>query len=74
MTTKDFIEQNIGNDVYVTGDRDLAFNYELRKIIFNKTKLKLVKMNRKGLAYLEDSEGNFYSVPPSNVREYSELL
>ncbi|MCK9446654.1 hypothetical protein M0Q50_07310 [bacterium] len=74
MTTKDFIEQNIGNDVYVTDARDLAFDYELRKIIFNKTKLKLVKMTRSGLAYLEDSEGNFYSVPPSNVREYSELL
>jgi hypothetical protein len=36
MTTKDFIDQAIGKMVYVTGDRDLAFNGDLRKIIFNK--------------------------------------
>jgi hypothetical protein len=29
MTTKDFINQAIGKMVYVTGDRDLAFDRDL---------------------------------------------
>jgi len=69
MKAYEFIEKNIGNKVYVTGDRDLAFDGDLRKIIFNKTELTIVKLTRKGMAYLVDSQNNFYSVPPGNVRE-----
>ena len=70
MTTKDFIDQAIGKLVYVTGDRDLAFNGGLRKIIFNKTELRLIKWTRGGKVYLHDEAvNNYYSVPPSNVRE-----
>ena len=70
MTTKDFIDQAIGKMVYVTGDRDLAMCREFRKIIFDKTELRLIKWTRGGLAYLHDeAENKYYSVPPSNVRE-----
>lgn len=70
MTTEKFINENIGNLVYVTGDRDLAFRGELREIIFKKTKLRLVKMTKSGMAYLHDENKNkYYSVPPKNVRE-----
>lgn len=69
MKNHEFIEKNIGNRVYVTGDRDLAFNGELRKIISNKTELMIVKLTKGGMAYLVDDEGKFYTVPPRNVRE-----
>jgi hypothetical protein len=67
MTAHEFIKQNIGNKVYVSGERDLAFNGELRKIIFNKTELTIVKLTRGGMAHLVDSDNKFYTVPPSNV-------
>ncbi len=72
MKTHEFIEKNIGNKVYVTGDGDLAFNGGLRKIISSKTRtieLTIVKLTKGGMAYLMDDENNFYTVPPRNVRE-----
>jgi hypothetical protein len=74
MTTKDFINQAIGNMVYVTGDRDLAFCGELRQIIFNKTKLRLIKWTKSGMVYLHDeTEDKYYTVPPTNVREIEDI-
>lgn len=73
MTNHEFIKQNIGNKVFVTGAGDLAFNSELRKIISpkngKKTVLTLIQLTKGGMALLEDSEGKFYKVPPRNVRE-----
>jgi hypothetical protein len=70
MTTKDFVNQAIGKLVYVTGERDLAFNGELREIIFKKTELRLIKWTKSGKVYLHDENKNkYYSVPPSNIRE-----
>jgi hypothetical protein len=69
MKSYDFIVKNIGRKVYVNGDGDLAFNGELRGIIFNKTELTILKLTKGGMAYLVDDENNFYSVPPRNVRE-----
>ena len=70
MITKDFIDQAIGKLVYVTGDRDLAFYGGLRKIIFNKTKLRLIKWTKGGKVYLHDEvENKYYTAPPSNIRE-----
>lgn len=70
MTTKDFIDQAIGNMVYVTGIGDLAVRSELRGIIFNKTELRLIKWTKGGNVYLHDEVKNkYYTVPPSNVRE-----
>lgn len=68
MTTYDFILNNIGSSVYITGDRDLAFNGELKPLIQNKTELTIVKLTKKGMALLTDGKKT-YSVPPSNVRE-----
>jgi len=73
MKNYDFINSNIGNQVYVTGDGDLAMGSEFRSLIFNKTTLTIVKLTKGGKAYLTDSLGNFYSVPPRNIREISEL-
>jgi hypothetical protein len=74
MTTKDFIDQAIGEMVYVTGDRDLAFDGGLRKIIFNKTELRLLKWTKGGKVYLHnETENIYYTVPPSNIRESREL-
>jgi len=74
MKTYEFIRQAIGTDVYVTGKGDLMMCDELREIISNKTKLKLIKLTKSGDAYLKDELTNkFYSVPPSNIREYKEI-
>ena len=72
MKNHDFIKQNIGAKVYVTGDGDLAFSGELRKIISTgsyRVELKIVKLTKAGMAYLVDDDGNYYTVPPRNVRE-----
>lgn len=70
MKTKDFIDQAIGKLVYVICDGDLAFDRELREMIYNKTPLRLIKWTKNGKVYLHNEENNkYYSVPPSNVRE-----
>ena len=70
MTTKVFIQQAIGEMVYVTGDGDLAFDGHLREIIFKKTPLRLIRVTKAGYAFLSDEKTNkCYSVPPRNVRE-----
>jgi len=74
MKTYDFINKNIGNLVYITGDRDLGMDGELRKLIHDKTILILVKLTKAGRAYLKDANGKFYSVPARNVREATELF
>lgn len=74
MTTKDFIEQAIGEKVYLTGDRDLGIHGELRQLIFNKSPLTLIKLTKAGKAYVKNEETNeYYSVPPTNIREIDEL-
>lgn len=69
MTNHEFIKRNVGNSVYINGDGDLGMDYELRCLIFNKTELKIVKLTKSGMAYLVDNDGNYYTVPPRNVRE-----
>lgn len=64
------IVDNIGQEVMVTGDGDLAIHGELRPIIFSKEKLTIVKLTKGGKAYLVDEKGIFYSVPPKNVVIY----
>lgn len=70
MKNYEFIEKNIGAKVYVTGEGDLAMCGEFRSLIFEKIPLTIVKLTRGGMAYLVDGSGNFYSVPPRNVREF----
>ncbi len=69
MKTHDFIRANIGNKVYITGCGDLGMIGELRGFIRNKTPLTLIKLTRKGYAYLLDDNGEYHNVPPRNVRE-----
>ena len=69
MKTHDFIEKSIGCKVYITGDGDLGMSGRLRNLIYNKTELTIVKLTKGGMAYLIDNYGNYYSVPPRNVRE-----
>ena len=69
MKNHDFIKTNIGAEVYITGDGDLGMDYSLRRLIFNKEVLEIIKLTKSGMAYLKDKQGNFYSVPPRNVRE-----
>lgn len=67
MNIHEFIKANIGNKVYLSGDGDLAMSSELRPFISNKEPLTLMRLNKKGMAIVEDSDGNTYSVPPRNI-------
>ena len=63
---------NIGEIVYINGLGDLAFYVELRPLIYNKNPLKLIKITKSGLAYLQSEDGKFYTVPPRNVYKNQE--
>ena len=67
MTQED-IKNNIGSKVYITGDRDLAMQRNLRQLILNKTELTIARLTQGGEAYLMDSDGRYYSVPVRNVK------
>lgn len=67
LNNLDFIEKNIGNRAFISGDGDLALCGEFREAIFKKTKFTIVKLTKKGMAYLMDDYNNFYNVPPRNV-------
>jgi len=67
MKIYEFIEKNIGNKVIIDGTGDLAMSGELREFIFNKTPLTIVSLTKGGMAYLVDSKGKFYKVPPKNI-------
>ncbi len=75
MKTLDFINQAIGELVYITGDGDLCMTSFYRPYVYNKTPLRLIKLTKSGNAYLQDESKNklFFSVSPRNVREYKEL-
>lgn len=73
MKTFDFINSNIGQSVYITGDGDLAMCGEFRKHIFGQTEFKLLGLTKGGLAKLQELDNNYITVKPRNVRLYSEL-
>jgi len=70
MKTYDFIKQAIGTYVIINGSRDLSMCGEFRKLIQNKTELKLLKLTKGGNAYVQDEQtGEYYSVPPTNIEQ-----
>lgn len=72
MKTYDFINQSIGQKVYLVNKGDIAFDSEYKSLIYNKVPLTLLKLTKKGMAYTVDGAGNFHSVPPSCLREFDE--
>lgn len=72
MKAYDFINQAIGEQVYLTGDGDLAIHSHLKPFIYEKTSLKLIGLSKGGMAIVEHN-GVKFKVPPKNVREYSEI-
>ena len=78
MKTYNFIEANIGALCYLTGAGDLAMDSEYRKYIFNKLPLRLLRLNKKGLAIVQDESVlpkiKEFSIKPSNLRLYKELV
>ena len=60
------VENNIGKQVTLNGDRDLGMDGDLRKLIYNKTVLTIVKLTRGGLVHLTDGK-RFYTVRSGNI-------
>lgn len=69
MKTFDWINSIIGNTVYINGDGDLGMDGQLRQLIFNKTKLTLLRITKKGLVEVMDTDGNLYYVRAKNISE-----
>ncbi len=69
MKTLDFIRSNIGNKVYIINAGDLSIDPILRKLIRDKTELKLIRLTPGGMAIVSDDNGKEHSLPPSNIRE-----
>ena len=69
MRAYDFINQSIGNKVYLTGDYDLAMDSRFKAFIYLKTPLTLIGLSKGGMAIVEH-EGQQYKVAPRNVREF----
>lgn len=69
MNTLDFIRSNISNKVYITNDGDLSIDPILRKLIKDKTELKLIRLTPGGMAIVENDNGKEYAIPPRNIRE-----
>ena len=63
------IKQNVGAVVHLNGRGDLAFSGWLRPWINSDRWLRIVKLTRSGMAYLQRDDGQFESVPPRNVEE-----
>ena len=63
------IKQNIGAVVQLNGYGDLAFNGWLRPWINTNRWLRIVKLTRSGMAYLQRDDGKYEVVPPRNVQE-----
>lgn len=62
----------VGQFVFLTNTNDLGMMGDpIRKFISDKTKLKLLRINRKGMAIVEDSDKNIYSVYPSSIEDYN---
>ena len=59
------IKNNIGVHVVLNGRGDLVMTH--RKYIYDDHGLRIVKLTKGGLVYLQDENGNFVSVPPKNV-------
>ena len=63
------IKQNIGAVVQLNGYGDLAFSGWLRPWINTDRWLRIVKLTRSGMAYLQRDDGKYEVVPPRNVQE-----
>lgn len=67
MTALEFINQNIGARVRISGAGDLAMNGELKPLILGKAEVTLVRLTKKGMAMVVDSQGKSFMVPPRNL-------
>lgn len=66
MFLKEVLE-SIGETVYVSNKGDLAFDSEMKSLIYKKVPLKIEKLTKGGMVYLSDENGKFYSIPPINI-------
>jgi len=74
--TREEIKNNIGAIVTLNRRGDLGMSCLMRLLIESKQKLKIVKLTRGGLAYLDMMHcvsKYFISVPPKNVDLYEEM-
>ena len=60
------ILENIGKIVSVNGTGDLLFDSNMKKLIMNNVPVKIIKVTRSGLVYIE-AKGNYYTIPAKNL-------
>lgn len=70
IMTRDETILHAGNTVYIHHRRDIVMYSEIRQLVYSRVPLTLIKLTKGERAYLRDSEGEFYSVPPSTIELY----
>ena len=62
------IEENIGNFCTVNGYGDLAFESEMKPLIYRKTQVKIIKITKSGLIQVQDQANRkYYSLSQRNL-------
>lgn len=61
------IEFNIGNFCTVNGYGDLAFESDMKLLIYQKTKVTLIKVTKSGLIQVQGPNDEYYSIPQKNL-------
>lgn len=78
MTALEYVTNNIGKTVFLTGDGDLGQTSELRPFIGSvgvspiPLPLTFIQLTKGGMAIVEGN-GVQYQVPPKNIQLYSDL-
>ena len=69
---RDDVENHVDEIVTINNKGDITFEDEIRNLVYNKTLLRLVKLTKAGLAYVETPDKKCYSIPPRNVDLWNE--
>ena len=67
MKAYEFINSNIGASVIVLNKGDLAFECEMRRLIYQKPELILLKLTRAGMALVAEGKKT-HTIPPRCLR------
>lgn len=67
MKIYDLINQSIGNKVILIGKGDVGIDIKLRRFVYNKTELTLMRLTKGGMAIVSFN-GQEFKVPPRNIK------
>ena len=64
---KSDVKKSIGKLCTVNGYGDLAMESEMKILIYNKTKVKIIRLTRSGLIQVQSPDNKLFSIPQKNL-------